>query len=70
MQRGHTFPRRGRTLIGFVLVRLLDGFETTADAVQGRLPALMQEAGFRHVVEVAAVATLLGTMKVWWARID
>lgn len=53
---------------GFALVRLLDGFETTADAVHGRLPALMREAGFGHVVEVAAVPTVLGTMKVWWGR--
>ena len=62
-------PRQPRGPHWIVLVRLLDGFETTADEIQGRLPGLIREAGFRHVVEIATVSTVLGTMRVWRARI-
>lgn len=54
--------------LGFGLVRLLDGFEPTADAAHGRLPAIMRQAGFARVAEVAAVSTALGTIRVWRAK--
>jgi hypothetical protein len=46
----------------FLGVQLLDGFWTTADNVNGRLPALMEEAGFRESTETGAQATLFGTI--------
>jgi len=46
----------------FFLVQLLDGFETTADNVQGRLPALIGEAGFQGINKTAEWAAPLGTI--------
>jgi len=46
----------------FFLVQLHDGFETTADNVQGRLPTLIGEAGFEDVRKTAEWATPLGTI--------
>jgi len=46
----------------FFLVQFLDGFETTADNVQGRLPALIGEAGFEDVRKTTEWATPLGTI--------
>ena len=51
----------------FLLVQLLDGFETTRDSVTGMLPELMRTAGFREVVETAAYATPLGTIRLYRA---
>lgn len=39
----------------FFLVQLLDGFETTADNVAGRMPALIAEAGFVDVSDRKSV---------------
>ncbi len=46
----------------FFLVQFLDGFETTADNVQGRLPTLIGEAGFEDVRKTTELATPLGTI--------
>jgi ubiquinone/menaquinone biosynthesis C-methylase UbiE len=48
----------------FFAVQLLDGFETTADSVAGRLPELIARAGFAEVHETAALGTLLGTIRL------
>ena len=48
----------------FFLVQLLDGFETTADNVLGRLPALIGEAGFQAVKKTAEWAAPLGTISL------
>ena len=43
-------------------IRLLDGAETTADNLAGRLPAILQEAGFDEVRERDALRTPYGLM--------
>jgi cyclopropane fatty-acyl-phospholipid synthase-like methyltransferase len=52
----------------FLLVRSLDGFETTADNAQGRLPALITEAGFPTVHTIARWSTALGTLGLFSAQ--
>jgi len=54
-----------RTL--FVLVQLLDGFETTADSVRGRLVGLLREAGFSQVEETHQERSILGTLSLYRA---
>lgn len=49
----------------FVLVRLLDGFANTRDNVDGRLPALMEEAGLVTVVPRRTYSTMFGTMALY-----
>jgi hypothetical protein len=52
----------------FLGVQLLDGFRTTRDNVAGKLPGLMQEAGFVEVSETHHEATLFGTLSLYQAR--
>ena len=51
----------------FVIIQLLDGFETTADNVNGRLPEFVQEAGFDDVRVKANYMTVLGTISLYAA---
>lgn len=51
--------------IAFLGIQLLDGFSTTASNVAGRLPQLMEEAGFINVAETRHFATLFGTMSLY-----
>lgn len=51
----------------FLLVQVLDGFETTRDSVAGVLPDLMSEAGFAGVRHTRDFATALGTMALYSA---
>jgi len=48
----------------FLRVQFLDGFETTADNVLGRLPALIGEAGLQAVKKTAEWAPPLGTISL------
>ena len=52
----------------FLLVQILDGFETTADNVNGLLPALMDEVGFENVRETAQYATIFGSLSLYRTR--
>ena len=52
----------------FFLVQLLDGFETTTDNVEGRLPKFIKEPGFRDVRQTAEFATPLGTISLYSAK--
>lgn len=52
----------------FFLVQFLDGFETTTDNVRGRLPMLIEDAGFLDVTETAGFATPLGTLSILSTR--
>jgi ubiquinone/menaquinone biosynthesis C-methylase UbiE len=52
----------------FMLVRLLDGFETTRDSVEGTLPALIAATGFEQPREHPPLAVPLGTVRFWEAR--
>ena len=53
--------------LAFLGVQLLDGFRTTGDNVRGRLPALMEEAGFVTVAETARQTTAFGTLALYRA---
>jgi len=52
----------------FYSVQLLDGFATTRDNVEGRLPALFARGGFEAVSEGEAIATIWGTLALYSAR--
>lgn len=52
----------------FVVVQLLDGFATTSDNVRGRLPSLLEAAGFADVKETQRLRTPLGTLSLYRAR--
>ncbi len=53
----------------FLLVRLLDGFETTRDNARGYLPRIMRESGFSKVDKLAVMATPMGTIEILQATI-
>jgi SAM-dependent methyltransferase len=52
----------------FVQVRLLDGFDVTADNVRGALPAMFREAGLEDEQERGRFRTVLGTLALYSAR--
>ena len=54
--------------MAFVGVQLLDGFTTTSDNVQGRLPGLLGLAGFEEVKTVNCFSTPLGTISLYRAH--
>jgi len=54
--------------VAFLLVQMLDGFETTADNVNGLLPEMFRSAGFEEVQETAQYATIVGTLSLYKAR--
>lgn len=54
-----------RTL--FRIVQSLDGYETTQPNADGVLPSLIAEAGFAHVREIGALATLTGSISFYRA---
>lgn len=49
---------------GFLGVRVLDGFDVTDDNVNGRLPTLIEEAGFNAVQVSSNIETLLGALQL------
>ncbi len=53
--------------VAFLGVQLLDGFSTTSDNVQGRLPALMRDAGLAKVEETHREMSLFGTLSFYRA---
>lgn len=52
----------------FLVVQLLDGFETTTDNVRGLIPSFLAQAGFVDVAERRRFATPLGTISLYAAR--
>lgn len=60
-------PQNALMRVAFLGVQLLDGFETTRDSVQGRLPELMEEAGFIDVEETHREMTMAGTLSFYRA---
>jgi len=54
--------------LAFLLVQMLDGFETTADNLGGLLPELFQAAGFEDVQEPTRYMTVVGTLSLYRAR--
>jgi SAM-dependent methyltransferase len=51
----------------FFGIQWLDGFDTTADNVAGRLPEFMRESGFKDVAETARYATMFGSLSLYGA---
>jgi ubiquinone/menaquinone biosynthesis C-methylase UbiE len=58
-------PSNWRMRLAFYVVQLLDGFKTTRENVQGRLPQIFHESGFALVQEAGKVDTLFGTMRIY-----
>lgn len=53
--------------IAFLLVQLLDGFESTRDNVEGLLPVLIRDSGFVDIRETGSFSTPLGTLAIYGA---
>jgi SAM-dependent methyltransferase len=61
-------PSKNRAMrLRFLLVQLVDGFETTGDSLAGVLPRLLQEAGFQNVEEWGRQDTAVGTLSFYEA---
>ncbi|MGH8528476.1 MAG: class I SAM-dependent methyltransferase [Nevskiales bacterium] len=54
--------------VAYLGIQLLDGFETTADNMRGRLPQLMADVGLVAVRESQRFATVFGTMTLYRAQ--
>lgn len=52
----------------FLPVQLLDGFSTTSDNLQGRLPGIFRNAGFVEVETSRSFETIFGTLTLYRAR--
>ena len=52
----------------FLGIRLLDGFENTADNVRGELPAIFEKAGLRRAEQTDRLRTVLGTLALYRAE--
>lgn len=52
----------------FLVVQLLDGFETTQENVAGLLPGFIADCGFTNVRECRHLATPLGTISLYAAQ--
>ena len=48
-------------------IQLLDGFATTAENIEGKLPELMEKVGFLSVQTKTEVSTMFGTMTLYQA---
>jgi SAM-dependent methyltransferase len=57
-------PQDPVTRAGFFMLRLLDGFENTADHAAGRLPSLLTQAGFSDVRVGQQWRTLWGSLEL------
>lgn len=62
--RAASLPMRA----AFLGVQLLDGFATTGENVEGRLPTLLEEAGFADVGEADRTNTIFGTLSFYRGR--
>lgn len=61
-------PANALMKAAFLSVRILDGFDRTADSVRGALPQLMSEAGFQNVREGDHFNTIFGTLRLFQGR--
>ena len=60
--------QNGMMRAAFLLVQLLDGFETTTENVRGAVPHVFAAAGFEDVRQSAQYATLFGSLTLYQAR--
>ena len=61
-------PQNKLMRLAFTGVQLLDGFATTRANVNGQLPEMMRQAGFRKVRTAHNIATPLGTVSIYIAH--
>lgn len=61
-------PTSGWRRLLFYSVQWLDGFETTRDNVQGRLPRMFADGGLVQVRQRGAVETVYGTLALYSGR--
>jgi ubiquinone/menaquinone biosynthesis C-methylase UbiE len=54
--------------VAFLGIRLLDGFENTADNVHGELPSIFEDAGLEQAEQTDSLRTVLGTMALYRAH--
>ena len=54
--------------VAFLGIRLLDGFENTAENVNGELPRIFEEAGLENAKQTDRLRTVLGTMALYRAN--
>jgi ubiquinone/menaquinone biosynthesis C-methylase UbiE len=54
--------------VAFLGIRLLDGFENTADNVHGDLPGIFEDAGLEQAKETNRLRTVLGTLALYRAE--
>ena len=52
----------------FISIQLLDGFASTRDNVEGRLPTMMKDAGFEDIREVKRFLTVFGALSLYSGR--
>lgn len=57
-----------RCRLGFYLVQLLDGFNTTTDNVDGRMPDLIADASFKDIDVRPCLDVFLGSLQCFHAR--
>ncbi len=55
-------PKNPALRLAFLVIQLLDGFETTKDHVEGSMGNLLKETGFEGVKETRKYTTLWGTL--------
>lgn len=60
-------PQNALMRLAYLVVQLLDGFQTTWDNVRGLLIPLMEEAGFAEVSETHREMTVFGTLSFYRA---
>ena len=51
----------------FLSIRLLDGFENTAENVHGQLPGIFEEAGLQNAEQTDRIRTVFGTLALYRA---
>ncbi|MDH3588791.1 MAG: class I SAM-dependent methyltransferase [Gammaproteobacteria bacterium] len=61
-------PTRRASRWLFFSIQLLDGFETTADNLRGKLPAYFADAGFQNVLSTQQIETIFGTLSLYQAE--
>ena len=61
-------PHNWLMRVAFLSVRMLDGFKTTADNVNGLLPGLIGHVGFEDIQESRRYMTMSGTLWLYKGR--
>ena len=51
----------------FLIIQLVDGFETTRESVGGKLPGMMAQTGFESIHVENRMRTMLGTLEIFRA---